>query len=126
MIFVFTVFTGTGCFVNLDLLLFFFRRLDRVSRKCFLCGKRFSLDTWDRGRHRRECAWRNVKILSSIPTCQATCKHCHAALKIWPSEAQQTFVCQHSRHKSRNGKKRQGFLRIKSFIKMNLYFVFQK
>ena len=76
------------------------RRLDRVSRKCFLCGKRFALDTWSQGQHRRECGWRNAKILASITTCQAACKHCLSPLKIWPQSAQLSFTCHHPRHKS--------------------------
>ena len=31
---------------------YLFRRLDKVSKKCYLCGKRFALNIWARGKHR--------------------------------------------------------------------------
>ena len=71
-----------------------------TSYYCIYLHRRFPLSAWQSrdNAHRRECAWRHVRALSALPSCQATCRHCRAPLKVWPPRALLHFSCQHPAH----------------------------
>eukprot|EP00092_Neocalanus_flemingeri_P009409 GFUD01010123.1.p1 GENE.GFUD01010123.1~~GFUD01010123.1.p1 ORF type:complete len:235 (-),score=60.06 GFUD01010123.1:4-708(-) len=61
---------------------------------CYLCGEDVSMEQWNCGDHRKQCASRNTAQLSSFPTHPAIrCAKCKDRLRIWPDQKSPLFYC---------------------------------